>query len=59
MLNGQPLSGASYDASSQSLTLQFPNASQGAELRLTCGAQGQKPEVCFAVSVAPPPTPEE
>ena len=57
-LNGQPLTGA-YDASSQSLTLEFPNASQGAELRLTCGTQGQKPEVCFAVTLAPTPTPEE
>ena len=58
-LNGRPLSAASYDASSQSLTLQFPNASQGAELRLTCGTQGQKPEVCFAVTMAPTPAVEE
>jgi alpha-glucosidase len=58
-LNGGPLSAASYDASSQSLRLQFPNPSQGAELRLTCGTQGQKPEVCFAVTMAPTPSAEE
>jgi len=59
MLNGKPLSGTSYEASTQSLTLQFPNASQGAELRLTCGAQAQKPEVCFAVTQTPMPAPTE
>jgi alpha-glucosidase len=58
-LNGRSVNGASYDASTQSLTLQFPNPSQGAELRLTCGTDRQKPEVCFAVTLAPTPTPEE
>jgi alpha-glucosidase len=58
-LNGRSVNGASYDVSTQSLMLQFPNPSQGAELRLTCGTDRQKPEVCFAVTLAPTPTPEE
>jgi alpha-glucosidase len=48
-MNGKPLTATSYDASTQSLTLQFPNPAQGAELRLTCSAP-QKTQVCFAVT---------
>ena len=49
-LNGSPLRPASYDAAAQTLTLQFPNPAQGAELRLTCGTPGEKAQVCFAVT---------
>ncbi|HKR84163.1 MAG TPA: DUF5110 domain-containing protein, partial [Terriglobales bacterium] len=52
-LNGKSISQATFDASAQTLTLQFPNASQGAELRLTCGAAGGKQEMCFAFSQTP------
>ena len=51
-LNGRPLSPESYDAAAQVLTLQFANASEGAELRLSCGATGAKAQVCFAVNQA-------
>jgi alpha-glucosidase len=51
-LNGNPLRPASYDAAAQTLTLQFPNPAQGAELRLTCGTSGGKAQVCFAVTQA-------
>lgn len=49
-LNGRLLNALSYDAAAQTLTLQFPNAPQGGELRLNCAMPGQKPEVCFAVT---------
>ena len=48
-LDGKQLQPTSYDPVAQALTLQFPNSPQGAELRLSCGAQGQKAAVCFAV----------
>src|SRR6185312_4029296 len=48
-LNGKAIGAGSYDASAQALTLDFPNAPQGAELLLNCGDPGQKSEVCFAV----------
>jgi alpha-glucosidase len=51
-LNGKPLNPLSYDAAAQTLTLQFPNAPQGAELRLNCATPGQKAEVCFAITQA-------
>jgi alpha-glucosidase len=49
-LDGNPLKPASYDPVAQTLTLQFANAAQGAELRLNCGASGEKAQVCFAVT---------
>ena len=49
-LNGKPLQQASFDASAQTLTFEFPNSPQGAELRLTCAGPGEKTQVCFAVS---------
>ncbi len=52
-INGKPISQVAFDASAQTLTLQFPNIPQGAELRLTCGAPGDKPQTCFAVSQMP------
>ena len=51
-LNGRPLRPTSYDSSTQVLTLQFPNDPQGGELRLSCGASGEKAQVCFAVTQA-------
>ena len=51
-LNGSPLRPASYDAAARTLTLQFPNPAQGAELRLTCGTPGEKAQVCFAFTQA-------
>jgi alpha-glucosidase len=51
-LNGSPLRPKSYDLTAQTLTLQFANAPQGAELRLNCGASGEKAKVCFAVTQA-------
>ena len=49
-LNGAPLARTSYDSSAHTLTLDFPNAPQGAELRLSCGAGGSKPAICFSLT---------
>ena len=48
-LDGKPISASSYDRNAQTLTLTFPNAPQGAELRLSCG-NVQKPNMCFALA---------
>jgi alpha-glucosidase len=53
-LNGAPLTRSSYDASGQTLTLQFPNAPQGAELRFNCGPAGPKPVICFSLTQTTP-----
>src|SRR5215813_270517 len=49
-LDGKPVRRASFDAGAQTLTLQFPYAPAGGELRLSCGSSGQKSEVCFAMA---------
>jgi alpha-glucosidase len=52
-INGQQVSPGQYNATEQTLTLQFPNAPQGAELRLTCGPPGATANTCFAVTQNP------
>jgi alpha-glucosidase len=49
-LNGKPVQPVSFNPSAQTLTLEFANNPQGAELRLTCAGPGEKTQVCFAVS---------
>ena len=51
-LDGKAIQAVSYDAATQALRFQFPNAARGADLRLNCGLPGQKTEVCFAVTQA-------
>ena len=48
-LDGKSVRRASFDGSSQTLTVQFPYTPGGGELRLSCGSPGQKGEVCFAI----------
>ena len=49
-LDGKAARRATFDASSQTLTVQFPYTPAGGELRLSCGSAGQKSEVCFAMA---------
>lgn len=49
-LDGKGVKRASFDPASQTLTLQFPYAPAGGELRLSCGSPNQKSEVCFGLA---------
>ena len=49
-LDGKAIKKVSFDYSAQTLTLEFPSSPRGAELRLSCGVSGQKPEVCLALA---------
>lgn len=48
-LNGNPITGSSYDHKEQKLTVTFANPPRGAELRISCNAS-QQPKVCFALA---------
>jgi alpha-glucosidase len=48
-LDGKPITASSYDRTAQTLSIDFANAPEGAELRLSCG-NAQKPTMCFVLA---------